>query len=325
VWVEKNDPALPSVPEHRWFFPQYPASLTAEEIVDIETRELARKRFFGDAVPKRFMNFGAGSVAACMGSRVESANATVWFHPLGKALRDIGVHVDVNSHWHQRIREMLDATLAAWGGAVQVGFSDIGGNLDVLASLRGTQDLLTDLYDDPETVEKLVRDITREWLAVYDAEAKKIGSVCRGFTPWAPIFSKEKCYMLQCDFSYMISVKMFERLVVPDLTVCCERIPASFYHLDGKGAVKHLDSLLAIEKLKGVQWVPGDGQPRPEEWPEVLKKIRKAGKFCQIFVSPEGALKIKSEIGLEGFILRVEFPDAAREEDVKAFYQKVVA
>ena len=54
---------------------------------------------------------------------------------------------------------------------------------------------------------------------------------------------------------------MFERFLLPDLTACCEVIDDPFYHLDGKGALPHLDMLLSLEKLKGVQWVPGDGQP----------------------------------------------------------------
>jgi hypothetical protein len=43
--------------------------------------------------------------------------------------------------------------------------------------------------------------------------------------------------------------------------------------------------LLEIKELKGVQWVPGDGQPGITHWPEVYRKIRDAGKLIQIFSS----------------------------------------
>ena len=69
--------------------------------------------------------------------------------------------------------------------------------------------------------------------------------------------------MLQSDFSYMISPRMFERLILPDLTACCEALEYAFYHLDGKGEIKHLDMLLSIERLRGIQWIPGDGAPPP--------------------------------------------------------------
>jgi 5-methyltetrahydrofolate--homocysteine methyltransferase len=51
-----------------------------------------------------------------------------------------------------------------------------------------------------------------------------------------------------------------------------------FYHLDGKGELPHLDQLLAIEELAGVQWVPGEGSPPLQEWPEVLNKIADSDK-----------------------------------------------
>ena len=37
-------------------------------------------------------------------------------------------------------------------GSYITGISDLGGNLDILASLRNTQELLTDLYDNPDMV-----------------------------------------------------------------------------------------------------------------------------------------------------------------------------
>jgi len=60
------------------------------------------------------------------------------------------------------------------------------------------------------------------------------------------------------------------------------------YHLDGVGQLNHLDSILEIEELDAVQWVPGDGRPSQREWPQVLQKIRAAGKNLQITEGIEG-------------------------------------
>ena len=87
---------------------------------------------------------------------------------------------------------------------------------------------------------------------------------------------------------------------------CCDFLQDSFYHLDGIGQLRHLDILLSIEKLKGIQWLPGTGRPDPENWLDVLKKIRNGGKLCQVYVSPEGALKIKNSLGGEGFVFYIE-------------------
>jgi len=62
----------------------------------------------------------------------------------------------------------------------------------------------------------------------------------------------------------------------------CRRLGHSFYHLDGVGQLPHLDALLAIPELEGVQWVMGDGQPDAEHWGHVYRKIRAAGKLLQV-------------------------------------------
>ena len=63
--------------------------------------------------------------------------------------------------------------------------------------------------------------------------------------------------------------------------------------------------LLSLERLHGIQWIPGDGQPPPEEWLPLLKRIRNGGKLCQLYVSPQGARTIVDELGGRGFALYI--------------------
>ncbi len=311
------DPSIPQMQGFNRFFPHYPSDWSINRIMEVETHEMSRFHFFGDAFPKKFLNFGPGSMATYMGSRPESTEQSVWFHPINKPIDEIKIHADMNSKYAVRVNDILDACLAAMGDQVQISFSDIGGNLDLLAALRGTEELLMDLVDNPDIVERLSKEITSEWLRVYDAETVKIKKHCRGFAAWSPAFSKDPCYMMQCDVSYMFSTEMFDRFVVPDIEKCCERIPASMYHLDGKGALKHLDSLLAIRKLKLIQWIPGAGQPESSEWTEVLDGIRNSGKLCELHITPEAALKLKSERDLSGFLINVLPPKDMTLESAK--------
>ena len=79
----------------------------------------------------------------------------------------------------------------------------------------------------------------------------------------------------------------------------------AFYHLDGRGQIAHVDHLLSLPRLRGIQWVPGDGNPPAECWLPLLKRIRDGGKLCQVFVSAEGALTIVRELGGQGFLLAI--------------------
>jgi hypothetical protein len=203
---------------------------------------------------------------------------------------------------------------------VLVGITDIGGNLDILASLRGSQKLLLDLIDTPDEVDRLTREITSLWLRYYNELYALTASTGRGNACWGPVWSPGKGYMLQSDFSYMISPSMFERFVIPDLEKCCRYLDYAFYHLDGKGELPHLDQLLSLDRLRGIQWQPGDGQPMADNWPEVLQRIRLGSKLVQVFVTAQGALDIKKELGGKGFLLHI-VNERLTPEEGRAFVQ----
>lgn len=282
---------------------RFPATWSADEVIDYFTPQLAALRYGGDAFPKWWPNFGPGVVAAFLGSPVDASTDTTWFHPLGVAsLAEIELRYSTENFWWQRVAAVTRAAVERWGDRMVIGHTDLGGNLDILASLRGAQPLLLDLYDAPDEVARLAGEITPLWLRYYAEFHRLVAATNRGTAGWSPLWAPGTTYMLQSDFSYMISPRMFERLILPDLTACCEALDYAFYHLDGKGEIKHLDMLLSIERLRGIQWIPGDGAPPAEEWLPLLKRIRDGGKLCQVYVTFEGALKIGRALGPQGFL-----------------------
>jgi hypothetical protein len=312
---KEYDPDI-SYPEIQAFASNYPLETPAAQVIRDAALDLEATRYYGDAFPRWWVNFGPGIIAGFLGSRVNSVTETVWFAPT--ELREAG-QIDfaykVDNPWWLRVKELTSAAVEAWGSQVQVSHTDLGGNLDILASFRTTQGLLLDLYDAPEQVDRLVGQITRLWLRYYDELDAIIRPSCRGTTPWAPIWSAQRSYMLQCDFSYMISPEMFERFVMPDLVACCGYLDAGFYHLDGLGQIPHLDLLLGLPRLRGIQWIPGDGAPPPHEWLGLLKRIIDGGKLCQVYVSAEGARTIVKNLGGRGFLLTVQDEMTANEAD----------
>jgi 5-methyltetrahydrofolate--homocysteine methyltransferase len=300
----------------------YPLEMPAEQVLDHYEPYLAARRYYADAFPCGWVNFGPGIMAGFLGATVHSVtepSETVWFSPARKvSIQELELRYDAGNPWWKRVRELTAAAVERFGGRVVVAHTDLGGNLDILASLQETEGLLLDLMDHPEEVERLAGQITALWLRYYDELDALIRPAGRGTSCWTPLWSPGKTYMLQCDFSYMISPAMFERFVMPDLVACCEHLDHGFYHLDGKGQIPHLDLLLSIPRLRGIQWIPGDGQPPPEEWLPLLQRIRDGGKLCQVFVGPQGARRIVANLGGRGFMLVIaggaEFVDAERAE-----------
>jgi len=312
---------LPSAPD---FVSNLPGDIPADEVVERYGVRFERRFYYGAAWPKWWPNFGPGIVAGFLGAKVHSVPETVWFSPAKNVpIEDLYFSYDPNNFWLKRVKEITRSAVEQWGNRVSVGHTDLGGNLDILASFRTTEQLLIDLIEAPEEVARLSREITQLWIRYYDELYEIIRRAGRGTTPWAPIWSPQRCYMLQCDFSYMISPAMFERFVMPDITACCNALDHGFYHLDGKGQIPHLDLLLSVKRLRGIQWIPGAGQPSAEAWLPLLKKIRDAGKLCQVYVSHEEALTIVREIGGRGFAFNVDGPTTAA--DTQNFIRRLVA
>lgn len=288
------------------FLTQFPLDMPVQQVLDYFQSRLEAMHFAGDAFPKWWVNFGAGVAAAFLGSAVHYETGTTWFYSLDvERLSDIHVAYNPDNPWWRRALDITRAAVERWGQQITIGMTDLGGNLDILASLRGTQKLLFDLYDMPEAVDRLTCEITGLWLRYYDELDAIIAPAGRGSACWGPCWSPTRGYMLQSDFSYMISPEMFERWVLPDMQACCRALDYPFYHLDGKGEIPHLDMLLSIPNLRGIQWQPGDGQPLADHWLPLLRRIREGGKLCQVYVTRAGARTICREIGGRGFLFHI--------------------
>lgn len=276
----------------------------AGEVVRYYQERLAAAQFYGDSFPNWMPNFGPGIASGFLGGPVRPSpgQKTVWFHVDAPRPYDkLHFSFDPDNVWWRRVLELTGLAVETWGRQIAVGHTDLGGVMDILVSFRTTQQLLFDLHDSPEEVVRCTREITAAWLQYYDRIWRTVQWGGLGTTGWVPLLSQGRTYMLQCDFSAMISPKMFERFVLDDLTTLCNKLDHAFYHLDGPDAVRHLDALLSIKSLRGIQWIPGGARPGPAQWLPLLKRIRDGGKLCQVYVNASNALTIARELGGKGF------------------------
>jgi len=85
----------------------------------------------------------------------------------------------------------------------------------------------------------------------------------------------------------MISPRMFERHFLPSVAQQAAWIGRAVYHLDGPGAIPHLDALLRLPELRAIQWVPTPERPRQVDWIPLLQRIQAAGKAVVIACDPD--------------------------------------
>jgi 5-methyltetrahydrofolate--homocysteine methyltransferase len=263
-----------------------------EELVDRIDYELSQVAWLGDSFP--FYNldsFGPGILGAMLGGRLDNSSGRVWFYPDQECeIQDIHFEYNPDNVWINRIQDFCRAAMQRWQGQVLVGMPDLGGTLDVLSTFRPSEKLLFDLYDHPAEVERLTWEIHELWFRIFNEINAVLTPQNPGYSDWSNIYSPTPTYILQCDFSYMISPKMFRQFALPELSASCRRLPHSMYHLDGTGEIPHQKMILSIPELGGMQWIPGDGKPDCAQWPEIYQTIHAAGKRMQVLGSHFGIL-----------------------------------
>ena len=298
--------------------------------VKLEGLRTSATKYYGDAFPSVFTNFGPGSLSACIGGGFDLAPNTIWFD-CNPAIQDWGnlpkIELDRDSEmW--KLQDAFTRQLCEKGkGKYYTSIADIGGSLDIIASLRGSQTLLYDMYDHHDDVAQLLERIKPMWIDAYNHLTDIIFANRDGMTSWQPLWCKDRYYPLQCDFSAMISPDMFDDLVLPDLKWQSEFLDHSIYHLDGPGELPHLDSILSLPKLDAIQWVPGSGLPDvlSEEWDELYDKIQAAGKNLVLFGGePDGLERcLKRLKSTKGVFIWMCPSENKRAEEIVAFADSI--
>jgi len=306
----------------------YDTRFTVDQILDRVEYDAACHRYAGDSFPQFHPNFGPGILADFVGGRADHTpeTGTTWFYPgrfEGLHIKDIHLEYREDSRWLERLVELGRRASERFEGNIQIAMTDMGGTMDVLASLRPAELLLTDFYDFPEEVERLMWEVHDMWFRYFDL----ISRACKnnpGYSSWAGVFSSEPAYMLQCDFCYMLGPEMFDRFVLPELAASCKRLPGgSFFHQDGVGQLPHTQSLHGIPELAGIQWQPGTGDwPGSIGWHDQQRLIRDDGKLSQTWGGPEDLEKLIDAIGDVSHLVIIGHGDSRDDARFRKIFDK---
>ena len=314
--------------------------LTGQEPVDLNTAwldpdrrarlaelHLASTYFGGESFPYFDTHIGPGSLGMFLGAGSEFESDTVWYHA---CITDPDSHpplqFDPQADWFLKHLAIIEAGLERSQGRYLVGMPDLIENLDTLSALRGVEEILLDLILRPEWVHQRIAEVNTAFFAAFDHLFDLIkdpwgGNTVSAFHIWGP----GKTAKIQSDMSLMISPKMFGDFVVPALTEQCEWLDYSMYHLDGTGAIMHLDQVLEIESLDAVQWTPQAGIPNGGDpmWYDLYRRILDAGKSVQaVFVNPDEVIPLLNAIGTHGVYI-MSFVET--EAEVRALVKSVEA
>lgn len=289
-----NEIVKPSNMKDCWFDMDY--------VIKINRMYLNNTFLGGEAFPTIFPNLGPDILGAICGCDIEFGENTSWaVHNCEDWSEYPKIKFDPENKWWKKIKEMTEMLVSDSNGDYLVGVTDLHTGTDGLVSLRGPENLCMDIFDNPEHINSRIKEVNAIHFKVLNEINNIIGKKQEGSTNWMGIWHPEKnWYVTSSDFSCLISKANFEEHVIPGLEEELDKLPASIYHLDGPGALHHLDRLLELEKLNGIQWVQGAGAPPAQEWIQVYKKIQKAGKCIQAHCEPEDIEPLCKELEPEG-------------------------
>ena len=207
-----------------------------------------------------------------------------------------------NDLW-KKSKILLEKASERGFGKYIVGIPDLNGPGEVLALLRGHTELCFDIIENPNEIVKAMREINDAWLRYWEACHGIIHQYMGGYTNMFAVWSNLPATDLQCDFSCFISPEDFDKLFLPYIEEQTEWISRTIYHLDGPDSIRHIDSLLALPKLDGIQWVPGAGSPSMSNWIPLLQKIQDAGKILIIACEKHEVKTLVKELKPEGILI----------------------
>ncbi len=297
--------------KERWF--------DAEHQVDQFAASIEGRRFYGETFPVFSPNLGPNVFAAFHGAELDFGEVTSWVRHCIHDWDDLNrLAFCAENAYFKKIGELTRLALDKCEGRFMVGYTDLHGSLDCVADWRDPQVLCMDLLDCPEKVHEAVALADKSFLSVfdqYDAVLKKHGQLS---VTWMCIPSRGKMHIPSCDFTSMLSTEDFDAFYLPSLKAEVRHMTHTVFHLDGKGMIRHLDSILALPEIHAVQFVQGVGDDLPiMQWLPVIKRIQAAGKGVVVDLQLAELEPFIAEMEPEGLYVCLAAPEAVQPDILK--------
>ncbi|NMA75429.1 MAG: hypothetical protein GX963_15055 [Bacteroidales bacterium] len=295
-----KEPAAAKDLDQFWFDPEWRS--------DYLNYQMSRYSYKADILPVANTQLGPGSLGAILGAELEGRPDTIWI----REIKDFSGEVvfDEQNKWWQLHLDLLRKCKEKAQGNYMIGCPDLVEGLDVLASLKGSDNALMDLMIDPDTTLVQLQAVNDAYFKVFDQIYDIINEDGEMAFCYFSIWGPGKVSKLQCDISIMISEDDFRIFAIPFLKEQCDRLDYSLYHLDGVDAMRHVDALLELENLNAIQWTPGYGQPQGGAacWYDLYKRILAGGKSVMAnWVTLDELKPLLDNVGNQGLNIQMDF------------------
>lgn len=240
--------------------------------------------FVGSAIPFFILEWGPDTFSAFTGADLVFGAGTSWCMPYVEDWNDVEIRFDRGSKWWRITEDLIGAVRERCDGKLLICPPTLVANLDCLAAIRGQERLLFDLMERPDEIKRALKQVCQAHTDALDAYAEMLDFSKYGSINIAGSYISGRQSRPQCDASCLISPGMFREFVMPCLEYETKDADAAQYHLDGPGAIRHLDALGELDNLLMIDYTP-DPKEKPNDWLHVRRKIDDLGKGQVFYVS----------------------------------------
>ena len=161
--------------------------------------------------------------------------------------------------------------------------------VDILGVVRGAEDFLMDTVLHREWVRSALEQMNAILYEIYEELWQFVRpgvTGVEGSLDYCGCWSPGQALAFDADLAYGVSDRTFRELMLPPMVEWMRKVDNVIWHLDGKGNLNHLETLLALPEVQAIQWVPGTGHEAIMQWVPLIEQIQGAGKSVQVNVDP---------------------------------------
>lgn len=261
---------------------------------------------------------------AMLGIQVQVGNESIWAKEGGFDYRSIDkLDLSKDNPWRRKYLEFVAALQERYGDQYPVGQPILRGTSDMVAALRGSQQMIFDLYDHPEEFQRLARVLTDFFIGLIQDQLAITRPIHGGyeveqFTLWAP----GGIVRMQEDASALFSPDLYAKYLRGEDQRLAASFPYNVIHLHSS-SLPLLDRIVEVEALKCIQINKDQGGWGVPKMLPLFKMVQKRGKKLLIRgkLDGEDSALIRKELSPNGLYLQIVIDSPSEAKQFREFFQ----
>lgn len=261
---------------------------------------------------------------AILGCRLQIGDESIWVEEGGfdyAALNDLDLSAD--NPWRKKYLSFAQALSERYRGRFPVGQPILRGVSDMIAALRGTTTMVTDLYDWPEQYHRLGRMCSNLLLELIQEQHAVTGPFQGGyqieqFNLWAP----GKTIRIQEDASSLFSPNLYAKYLQEEDRRLAAAFPYNLIHLHASSLFL-LEQILEIKELRCIQINKDVGGSTIEKELPYFERVQAEGKRLLIRgkLDRDDLVSLRKHLSPNGLYLQVVVETVEETRAMREFFE----